>query len=235
MVAAQQQVRRLIGDALASSLELQTAGHRPRRRVDDLQDSAGDGDDPAAIGLDQVRLVHPGHIVVRTGIRRYRGRCGRGSARLRCGPWCPGGRRRVGSAVRRRGQTRKTVGADAGFGRLAQGGEFPAATMKRRQPHWTGPDGDVLMHSPLRRAARAARYHEQAASQDSSVLAAKVSCHAASTAAPAGRVPFGWSRSRSNQPVPSASPSRALTKHAIRCPFTRIGDHYNLPSEGADP
>src|SRR5207247_11110920 len=36
---------------------------------------------------------------------------------------------------------------------------------------------------------------------DSSVLAAKVSCHAASTAAPAGRVPFGWSRSRSNQPI----------------------------------
>jgi len=34
-----------------------------------------------------------------------------------------------------------------------------------------------------------------------------VSCHAASTAAPAGRVPPGWSRSRSNQPVPYASPA----------------------------
>jgi hypothetical protein len=46
--------------------------------------------------------------------------------------------------------------------------------MKRRQPHWTGPHGSVLMHSPLHRAARAAGYHEQAACQDSSVLAAKV-------------------------------------------------------------
>jgi hypothetical protein len=36
--------------------------------------------------------------------------------------------------------------------------------VKRCQPHRTGPDGDVLMHSPLHRAARAAGYHEQAAS-----------------------------------------------------------------------
>jgi len=104
---------------------------------------------------------------------------------------------------------------------IAQGGELLAAAMKRRQPHWTGPDGDVLMHPPLHRAARAAGYHEQAASQDSSVLAAKVSCHAAWTAAPAGRVPFGWSRSRSNQPVPSASPSREL-----------VNVRQSTPSEG---
>jgi cytochrome c553 len=56
--------------------------------------------------------------------------------------------------------------------------------MKRCQPHRTGPHGDVLMHIPLHRAARAAGYHKQAASQDSSVLAAKVSCHTASTARP---------------------------------------------------
>jgi len=56
------------------------------------------------------------------------------------------------------------------------------------------------MHSTLHRATRAAGYHEQAACQDSSVLATKVSCHAASTAAPSRRVPPGWSRSRSEPP-----------------------------------
>src|SRR6266702_2656836 len=98
--------------------------------------------------------------------------------------------------------TTNPLSGKSGADHLAQGGEFLAAAMKRRQPHWTGPDGSVLMHPPLHRATRAAGYHEQAASQDSSVLAAKVSCHAASTAAPAGRVPLGWSRSRSNPPVP---------------------------------
>src|SRR5260370_16577709 len=61
--------------------------------------------------------------------------------------------------------------------------------MKRRQPHRTGPHGHVLMHSPLHRATRAAGYHEQEARHDSSVLAAEVSCHAASTAAPCREFP----------------------------------------------
>ena len=74
MVAAQQQVRRPISQVLAGGAEVQATGHRPRGRVDDLQNTVGDGDDPAAISLDQVRLVHPGHIVVRAGIRRCRGR-----------------------------------------------------------------------------------------------------------------------------------------------------------------
>src|SRR5258708_12463742 len=73
MVAAQQQVHRLIRQALASGAEVQATGHRPRRRVDDLENTVGDGDDPAAIGLDQVRLVHSGHVVVRAGICRCRG------------------------------------------------------------------------------------------------------------------------------------------------------------------
>src|SRR5262249_47801908 len=109
--------------------------------------------------------------------------------------------------------------ADAGFGRRAQGGEFLAAAIKRRQPHRTGPGGNVVMPRPLNGATRAPGYQEQAASQDSSILAAKVSCHAASTAAPAGRVPPGWSHSRTTPPVPSASPSpttERAPRHAIR-------------------
>src|SRR5260221_656045 len=100
MVAAQHQVPRLIRQALASGAEVQATGHRPRRRVDDLENTVGDGDDPAAIGLDQVRLVHSGHVVVRAGICRcrgwrgpgWRGRGWRGGiARPRCGLWGPGG------------------------------------------------------------------------------------------------------------------------------------------------
>ena len=82
MVSAEKQVGRLITEAIANGVEVQAAGHRPRGRVDGMQDTAGDGDDPAAIRLDQVRLVNPGLVVVRAGICRCRGRRSRKPARL---------------------------------------------------------------------------------------------------------------------------------------------------------
>ena len=58
------------------------------------------------------------------------------------------------------------------------------------------------MHSPLHRATGAAGYHEQAAGHDNGVLAAKVSCHAASTAAPCRRVPpVGHDRAATRRPL----------------------------------
>ena len=189
VVAAQQQVGRLITEASAGGVEVQAAGHRPRGRVDDLQDTAGDGDDPAAIRLDQVGLVHPGLVVVRAGICRCGGR--RSRSRRGCsGRARPGrGRRpgglacRVRRALRRPGDSGQAEGADAGFGRPAQGSKLIAAAMKGHQPRRTGPRGTVLMHRRPHGPARAARYHQQAARYNSGVLAAKVSCHAASTAA----------------------------------------------------
>ena len=221
MVAAQQQVRRPISHVQAGGAEVQATGHRPRGRVDDLQNTVGHGDDPAAIGLDQVRLVHPGHIVVRAGIRRCRGWRSGGNAR-------PGRRRyRVCHAVHRRGESRKAVRADAGLGRLAQGGELLAAAMKRRQPRWTGLHGNVPMHSPLHRAARTAGNHQQAARHDSSVLTAKASYHAASTATPSGgfrRVGHNLAATPYYPLVPSAPPSRDQ-----RRPVTRPRATSHLP------
>jgi hypothetical protein len=81
------------------------------------------------------------------------------------------------------GQAEGAEGADAGFGRLAQGSKLIAAAMKGHQPRRTGPRDNVLMHRRPHGPARAARYHQQAARYNSGVLAAKVSCHAASTAA----------------------------------------------------